>query len=103
MDGDQELISAITRVWPHAQRQRCIFHLSNNVILNIKKHWKRPIYDTFDSSDDEDVNNEAIGPLDDEDDLSLLAGLVQQRDGESTVMRFTKVPDKVTDTRAGLF
>jgi hypothetical protein len=103
MDGDQELISAIAQVWPHAQRQRCIFHLSNNMILNIKKYWKRPIYNLFDSSDDDDVNNEAIEPLDDEDDLSLLAGLQQQRDGESTAMRFTKVPDEVTNTRAGLF
>lgn len=37
-DGDKELISAITRIFPRVARQRCIFHLNNNIILFIKKH-----------------------------------------------------------------
>lgn len=94
---------AITLAMPSVERQRCIFHLTNNIILHIKKHWKRHqpllLYD----DDDDEVNSDAIGPLDDEDDLDMLSGLVQVEVGQSTKPRFDKVPDEVTNTRAGYF
>lgn len=102
-DGDQELITAISRVWPSTQRQRCIFHLSNNVILNIKKLWKRPVAIPMLLDDEEDDIDDFPPSPDDEDDFSLLAGMLGVGDRPANDIRFAQVPDEVANTRAGLF
>ena len=102
-DGDQELISAITQTLPSIQRQRCIFHLNNNVILYIKRHWKQPRLVDLDEDGDDIVSNDAIGSLDNEEDIIALVGSNIGGDGQSTTTRFDKVPDEVTNTCTGLF
>jgi hypothetical protein len=102
-DGDGELISAIATVWPTVQRQRCFFYLSNNVVLNIKRLWLKPFLDPIAEDDEDDAIYDASGVPDEEDDCSLLAGMLATRDGPSANLRFAQVPDEVANTRAGLF
>lgn len=40
-DFEKAMRSAITRVYPDAHPQLCIFHISKNVVLNFKKKWNK--------------------------------------------------------------
>ena len=52
---------------------------------------------------DDIISNDAIGSLDNEEDIIALVGSNTGGDGQSTITRFDKVPDEVTNTCTGLF
>ncbi len=41
-DAEAALKTALAEVFPHARQQLCIFHISQNVVLHIKRKWQGP-------------------------------------------------------------
>jgi hypothetical protein len=42
-DYDNALINAVKHEFPQAHHQLCIFHMNMNIVLNIKKKWRKPM------------------------------------------------------------
>ncbi|OWT42584.1 MULE transposase domain-containing protein [Pochonia chlamydosporia 170] len=52
-DKDDQLRAAARHIFPNAQLQLCVFHINSNVVLSIKKWWKKPIDSEIDGDDDD--------------------------------------------------
>ncbi|KAG7424273.1 PKS-NRPS hybrid synthetase [Fusarium oxysporum f. sp. raphani] len=55
-DKDDQLRNAIRQVFPNTQLQLCVFHINSNVVLYIKKWWKKA-NGSLDSDMDDDQDN----------------------------------------------
>jgi hypothetical protein len=91
-DKDDQLRAAARQIFPEAQLQLCIFHINGNVVLSIKKWWKKP--------DD----SETDGDEDDADTADIHE--MERRNTNIKDMKDTKLgplPKRVLKTRAGLY
>jgi hypothetical protein len=91
-DKDDQLRAAARQIFPEAQLQLCIFHINSNVVLSIKKWWKKP--------DD----SETDGDEDDADTADIHE--MERRNTNIKDMKDTKLgplPKRVLKTRAGLY
>ncbi|OAQ58088.1 MULE transposase domain-containing protein [Pochonia chlamydosporia 170] len=94
-DKDDQLRNAIRQFFPNTQLQLCVFHINSNVVLYIKKWWKK-------TNDSEESN------LDDNQNNSDAADIQELERGNMKVKnmkdaKFGPLPARVLQTRAGLY
>jgi hypothetical protein len=53
-DYDNALINALKHEFPRSHHQLCIFHMNINVVLHIKKKWRKPVGTAGDDEEEED-------------------------------------------------
>jgi hypothetical protein len=93
-DYDNALINALESEFPHACHQLCVFHMNMNVVLHIKKKWRKPVGLTVaEAEEDEAEDTEEEDP-----DEARLNAPARSR---ATIP--TRVPDDVPYTRQALF
>ncbi|OWT42804.1 transposase [Pochonia chlamydosporia 170] len=91
-DKDDQLRAAARQIFPNAQLQLCVFHINSNVVLSIKKWWKK----TDGSETDSDSDN-----ADTADIQEMERGNVNVKDMKDS--KLGPVPKRVLKTRAGLY
>jgi hypothetical protein len=94
-DKDDQLRNAIRQIFPHVQLQLCVFHINSNVVLSIKKWWKK-------------ANDSLDSDLNSDDDSSDAADMQELEHSNTKVKHMRNVqlgplPKRVLDTRAGLY
>jgi hypothetical protein len=91
-DKDDQLRAAARRIFPNAQLQLCVFHINSNVVLSIKKWWKK----TNDSETDSDSDN-----ADAVDIQGMERGNVNVKDMKDS--KLSPLPKRVLKTQASLY
>jgi hypothetical protein len=94
-DKDDQLRNAIRQIFPRVQLQLCVFHINSNVVLSIKKWWKK-------------ANDSLDSDLNSDDDSSDAADMQELEHSNTKVkhmrnVRLGPLPKRVLDTRAGLY
>jgi transposase-like protein len=92
------LINALESKFPHTRHQLCIFHMNINVILYIKKKWRKPAGLTAAEVDDNKAEEAAKAA---EAEEATEARLNAPARNTATIPK--KVPDDVPYTRQALF
>ncbi|KAH7471908.1 hypothetical protein FOMA001_g13074 [Fusarium oxysporum f. sp. matthiolae] len=94
-DKDDQLRNAIRQVFPNTQLQLCVFHINSNVVLYIKKWWKKA-NGSLDSDMDDDQDN-----ADAADVQELERGNTKVKDMKNA--KLGPLPKRVLNTRAGMY
>jgi hypothetical protein len=94
-DYDNALINALESEFPHARHQLCVFHMNMNVVLHIKKKWRKPVGLTAAEADDDEAEDA------EEEEETAEARLNAPARNTATIPK--KVPDDVPYTRQALF
>ncbi|KAK2685962.1 hypothetical protein QWA68_016082 [Fusarium oxysporum] len=94
-DKDDQLHNAIRQVFPNTQLQLCVFHINSNVVLYIKKWWKKA-NGSLDSDMDDDQDN-----ADAADVQELECGNTKVKDMKNA--KLGPLPKRVLNTRAGMY
>ena len=95
IDKDDQLRNAIRQIFPFAQLQLCVFHINSNVVLSIKKWWKKA-EDSLDSDLNSDQDNSDVADI-------------QELEHENTKVKDLRnvklgsLPKRVSNTRADLY
>ncbi|KAL5610928.1 hypothetical protein FOBRF1_007045 [Fusarium oxysporum] len=94
-DKDDQLRNAIRQIFPNTQLQLCVFHINSNVVLYIKKWWKKA-NGSLDSDMDDDQDN-----ADAADVQELERGNTKVKDMKNA--KLGPLPKRVLNTRAGMY
>jgi hypothetical protein len=91
-DKDDQLRTAVQQTFPNAQLQLCVFHINSNVVLSIKKWWKKANNSRIDS-DSENADTADIQEME--------RGNTNVKDMKD--IKLGPLPRRVLNTRAGLY
>lgn len=58
-DDDTVMKSALEKHMPTVPQQLCVFYINGNIVLNIKRKWKKPVQLNEEASN-EDLSNENL-------------------------------------------
>lgn len=94
-DKDDQLRDAIWKIYPKAQLQLCVFPINSNVVLYIKKWWKKTNGALESDMENDEGNSDAA------DVQELDRGDTKIKDMEGA--KLSPLPKRVLDTRAGLY
>lgn len=100
-DYNDALIKALGHEFPQSKHQLCIFHMNTNVVLNIKKRWRKPVAESLTTSATMESSLEGAEAADLEDGDEDLASL--NAPARNTLMIPSRVPDEIPYTRTALF
>jgi hypothetical protein len=102
-DYNTALINALANKFPQAKHYLYIFHININVILNIKKKWRKPGREELLTATEDENTTGSPDPEDPESDNKDFR--VQNMPQKNTTMPALKVPalDAIPYTRTALF
>lgn len=101
-DYDKAMKSAISRVYPDADQQLCIFHVNKNVVLNIKRKWKKDVVEQLLAAEGAPATQSAVNEEEelDGEDWAVVIRLNNLATCEGLLER---LPETVEYSRAGLY
>lgn len=107
---DEKALKNALRDQLHAQQQLCIFHVNKNIVLNVKRKWrKRPNEprrsNTDDEALDEPLYDEAEQQAEASEDRQELQALNAPARNDDSVPQFNQLPQQrdVPPSKAGLY
>jgi hypothetical protein len=102
-DYDKAMRSAVTRVYPDAKPQLCIFHINKNVVANVKKKWDKRAAAAVAAS--HAATNNSDDDSDDEDLEVVVKRLnrLAREEVKGTGDGLGPVPETIKHLRAGLY
>ena len=99
-DSDAALKSALKTIFSGSRQQQCIFHINKNVVLNVKRKWRKPGGPEINTDNEEVLEPLSRLPDDEEVDSDVVRDL-STPDNESG--KNPSAPAQIEHSMAGLF